>query len=356
MKQFFGKKSRSTLALVIMISFALHVVAILIFGTIKFVSAVLREETVFEAAPVEVALQKEPEYQVNVEQRNKSTPPPRPPVLAVNRAADLDIPALDIDLNIESSAVYGRSGGGFGKSLTAVREMAVNFKLTDFGYTGRTAGTLEGTLIDLKRDRTGKPINVDRIQAIREFTDGTWTLSRLTDKYYAAENKLYASYWIITMGPAAKAPRAFGVEGEIEPSGIIAYYDGTYTPDKDMRIIFVGAADDVLIVRLNSKIVFDGSRRNAYSKFNVTDKDRPYANAIAGMNTKTAFGDWVTLQAGTAYDLKVLLAEVPGGAFGCMLFYQIQGDDNMRVFSTKPLTPEEKKVLEKMHPDIAAGL
>jgi len=38
MKQFFGKKSRSTLALVIMVSLALHVLAVVIFGTIKFVS------------------------------------------------------------------------------------------------------------------------------------------------------------------------------------------------------------------------------------------------------------------------------------------------------------------------------
>jgi hypothetical protein len=356
MKQFFGRKSRSTLALVIMVSFALHVAAILIFGTIKLVSVVLREETVLEAVPVEVTPQKEPEYNVNIEQRNQSTPPPKPPVLAVNRASDLDIPALDIDLNVESSAVYGRSGGGFGGGLSAVREMAVNFKLTDFGYTGRTAGTLEGTLVDLKRDPSGNSISTNRIGAIREFTDGTWTVSRLTEKFYAAKNKLYASYWIITMGSAAKAPQSFGVEGEIDPSGIIAYYEGTYTPDQDMRMRFCGAADDVIIVRLNSKIVFDGSRNNTYSKYDVTDKDRPYANPIAGMNTRTAFGDWNSLQAGKPYDLKVLLAEVPGGSFGCMLFYQIKGDDKMRVFSTKQLTTEEKKLLRKMHPDVEAGL
>lgn len=65
MKQFFGTKSRSYLALVIMISLMLHIVAILIFGTIKFVSY-LREPEVFEAAPVEVPLQQEPEYQVNI--------------------------------------------------------------------------------------------------------------------------------------------------------------------------------------------------------------------------------------------------------------------------------------------------
>lgn len=358
MKQFFGTKSRSTLALVIMVSFALHVAAILIFGTIKFVES-LREEEVFDAAPVEVAPQKEPEYQVNIPERNQSTPPPQPPTIVVNNPSELDIPALDIDVNVDSSSVYGRNAGNIGGGIEGVREMAISdLKLTDFGYSGRAAGTLEGTLVDLKRDEDGDPTNLNskgqRITAIRDFTDGIWTASKLTNKYYSAENKLYASYWIISMGPASKAPRSFGVEGEIEPNGIVAYYEGTYKPTEDMRMRFCGAADDAIIVRLNSRIVFDGSRDNGYSDFDLNDHEQ--GTPIAGMNTKTTYGDWVSLRAGQSYDLKILLAEVPGGSFGCMLFYQLRGDDKMRVFSTKPFTSEEKGKLRQIHPDVANGL
>lgn len=356
MKQFFGKKSRSMLALVIMVSFALHIVAVAIFGTIKFVSALREKEKVFEAAPIEPPPQKEPEYTVNLQQRNQSTPPPRPPVIVVNNPSELDIPALDIDVNVDSSSVYGRGGGGFGGGLAGIREMALN--LTDFGYTGKTEGTLEATLVDLKRDRSGDPTGLnslgDRIRAIREFTDGTWSASRWTNKYYTAENKLYASYWIIGMGSANKAPKSFGVEGEIEPSGIVAYYEGAYRPSKDMRMRFCGAADDAIIVKLDNRIVFDGSRHNDYSKFDLTDHER--GAAIAGMNTPTTYGDWISLDAGRTYDLKILLAEVPGGSFGCMLFYQLRGDDKMRVFSTKPFTAQEKKMLRDIHPDVAKGL
>lgn len=66
MKNFFGTKSRSALALVLIISLGLHFVAVLIFGTIKFVES-LREEPVFEAAPIETPPQKEQEYQVNIQ-------------------------------------------------------------------------------------------------------------------------------------------------------------------------------------------------------------------------------------------------------------------------------------------------
>jgi hypothetical protein len=358
MKQFFGTKSRSTLALVIIVSFILHLGAIVIFGTIKFVSS-LREPEVFEAAPIEEPPQEEPEYQVNIQERNQSVPPPQPPAIVVNNPSELDIPSLDIDVNVDSSSVYGRGGGGFGDGLSGIREMAVgDLKLTDFGYAGKAAGTLEGTLVDLKRDENGDPTNLDgknaRIEAIREFTDGSWTVSRLTDKFYSAENKLYASYWIIGMGPAAKAPESFGVEGEIEPSGIVAYYEGVYKPEKSMRMRFCGSADDAIVVRLNNRIVFDGSRNNGYSDFNLREHEQ--SPPIAGMNTKTTYGDWVSLEAGRVYDLKILLAEVPGGSFGCMLFYQTKEDERLRVFSTKPFTDKEKRQIRNIHPDVAEGL
>jgi len=357
MKQFFGKKSRNALTLVILTSLVLHVVALLIFGTIKFVSAVLREETVFEAAPVEVTPQKEPEYNVNIQQRNQSTPPPKPPVLAVNNPSNLDIPSLDIDLNVETSAVIGRTAGGFsGGGLTAVRKMATNFKLTDFGYTGQTAGTLEGTLIDLKRDPSGKPTSLagkgGRKAAIREFANGVWRLSNLTRKFYSAENKLYGSYWMIQFGSANRAPQAFGVEGEIEPTGIVAYYEGSYTPTENMDMRFCGMADDVLLIRLNSDIILDASWEPGYSSL-VFNQDGPN---LPGIPKKIRNGKWVKLRAGVTYDLKILISEIPGGSFGCFLFYQIKGEDKLRVFSTKPLTNEEKKVLREVNQAVADAL
>lgn len=142
MKQFFGKKSRSALAMVLLVSLGLHVVAIVIFGTIKFVSEALREETVFEAVEIAPPPQKEPEYTVNLQQRNRSTPPPRPPAIVVNNPSELDIPALDIDVNVDSSAVYGRGGGGFGGGLQGIREMAITANLFGMEITSENLGVV----------------------------------------------------------------------------------------------------------------------------------------------------------------------------------------------------------------------
>ncbi len=233
-----------------------------------------------------------------------------------------------------------------------MREMALDFKLTDFGYTGKTEGTLEATLIDLKRDRSGDPINVGRMEAIREFTDSSWNLSSLTRKFYSARNKLYGSYWMIPNGPASKAPKAFGVEGEIEPSGIVAFYEGTYTPPRDMEIRLCGMADDVLVVRLNSRIILDASWNGGYTDQTIDDS----GPNLPGVPKSIRYGEWVKLRAGQVYDLKILLSEVPGGAFCCFLFYQEKGSEDLKVFSTKPLTGQEKRILRDMGPAVADAL
>lgn len=108
---------------------------------------------------MEVPQQIEPEYQVNLEQRTKSTPPPNPPTIVVNNPNELDIPALNIDINVETSSVYGRQGGSFGGGgLASIREMDI--KLTDFGYTEQVEGTLKGSLFDTKVDPNGKATRI----------------------------------------------------------------------------------------------------------------------------------------------------------------------------------------------------
>lgn len=122
---------------VLVASLAIHIAAIAIFGTIKIVSEILREEQTFEAPPIAPPPQVEPEYTVNIQRRNQSTPPPRPPAIVVNNPSELDIPALDIDVNVDSSSVYGRGGGGFGGGLAGIREMALDAKFFGNEVTGK---------------------------------------------------------------------------------------------------------------------------------------------------------------------------------------------------------------------------
>lgn len=127
--------------MVLIVSLGLHVVAIVIFGTIKFVST-LREDKTFEAAEIDLAPQQEPEYTVNIQERNESTPPPRPPTIVVNNPSELDIPALDIDVDVNTSAVYGRGGGGFGGGIKGIREMAISADIFGLQITSESLGVV----------------------------------------------------------------------------------------------------------------------------------------------------------------------------------------------------------------------
>lgn len=328
MKQFFGKKSRSALALVIMVSFLLHVVAVLIFGTIKFVSSVLREETVFEAAPVVPPPQKEPEYTVNLQQRNQSTPPPRPPAIVVNNPSELDIPALDIDVNIDSTSVYGRGGGGFGGGLQGVREMTIDAGL--FGATTAMANSLEGRLFDLKQTADGGPVpgmnNGEYFKVIDRFLEN-WN-ERVLEKYYQAEVQLYTRQLFIPLVQASKAPEAFGAEKEIRPIHWVALYRGDWEAPFTGTMRFAGQGDNVLVVRLDGRVVLDGTLGGALPRNRNTNWD-PIGRTPDPNGRPMVAGKWFSVRQGQRYRMEVILAE-HGGLFACYLLAEVKGGNYLK--------------------------
>ncbi len=114
----------STLMAVVVVSVGLHVLALVIFGTYKIVESVMREEQTFEAPEILEAPEEVPVYEVNLEQRNQSSAPPRPNPIVVD-SPDVTIPALDIDVNIANSSSYGRGTGGMGTGVSEMREMVI---------------------------------------------------------------------------------------------------------------------------------------------------------------------------------------------------------------------------------------
>ncbi len=119
------------LVIVVGVSVGLHVVALLAFGTFKIVESITREEQTFEAPEIVEVPQEQPEYVVNLEQRNQSSAPPRPNPIVVD-SPDITIPALDINVNIANSSSYGRGTGGFGSGVADMREMALNIESLEF--------------------------------------------------------------------------------------------------------------------------------------------------------------------------------------------------------------------------------
>lgn len=364
MSRFFGSKSRNALMTILGLSLVLHVVALILFGAITFINEVVREETVFQAPPVELPPQEQPEYTVNIQNRNESTQPPRPNPIVIQKPQDIDIPTLSIDIDVDGSSAFGRGRkGGFGSGQASqMRDMAI--RLTDFGYDSYVDGTLEGTLFDFKYDDRLKPlVDVGSLDMnghnqsmfdytsalVHDFSGSSWNVKSLINKYLSSAKKLYASYIVLPNRSAAEAPRAFAASDTIKPLAMGVLYEGSFKAPDTGTFRLVGMADDFLLVRVNDRLVLDASYGGQYSN-NWEDQDS-WPESYFDIDTPARLGRWMNWEKGEVLDIKIFMGESPGGQFGAYLLIQKKDEDRLRIFSTKPLTEKERQYLKSLHPD-----
>jgi len=187
------------LTLVIAISVGLHVIALVAFGAFKIVESITREEQVFQAPPIEAVPQEEPEYTLNIEQRNQSSSPPRPNPITVD-TPDLDLPALNIDVNVESTSTYGRGTGGFGSGTGAgsIREMAIG-NLNMFGkeFAGGSDRVMfvidmSGSMVMNQRGVEGYKIVVKEIVDTIKKMEGNGSFNIIA---FAGDSDIFRGSW-----------------------------------------------------------------------------------------------------------------------------------------------------------------
>ncbi|MFP4261015.1 MAG: hypothetical protein ACLFS1_08040 [Opitutales bacterium] len=106
----------------------------------------------------------------------------------------------------------------------------------------------------------------------REFTR-TFDVDKLRREYFAAETKLFASYLIVPYQKASIAPESFGADGVIEPTLIGAIYKRSFKPRESGTFRFLGRGDDILVVRVNGRVVLDASWHPlTYTDWQQTDR------------------------------------------------------------------------------------
>jgi hypothetical protein len=366
-------KKRGAVFIVIVVSVGVHLLGLGIFGVIKIVETI-SPPPVFEAAEVvePVAPPPPPPPQPTIKRTQRSLPRPQP--LAVQNPQNMAVPAIQMQ---ESDISFGRGvGGGLGEFGGGMMDRV---NLSQFGFDQALEGTLTGTLFDFKRDSSGQTVrNLPAMRrktnmalipffqpTVREFSR-RFDLDQLENDFFKADKNLYGSYFIIPFGSAAVAPKTFGVEGVIQPTMIGVHYAGRYKPQKTGTFRLVGRADDVLIVRINGEIVLDGSvvvaGNDPYSQWNqrVADRKADAESARTFFGFKKQFyamtGDWFDLRAGADTAVEIFIAEVPGGDFGAYILIEEKGVDGLKIFSTRPLSEEDKEFLIKQHPDASQFL
>ena len=93
-----------------------------------------------------------------------------------------------------------------------------------------------------------------------------------------------------------------------------------------------GMGDDILIVRVDGKIVLDAHYPRNGKNFDTQSIAFPWQTSSAKSRSHwlgcqlSVVGDWITLEAGVPLEMEVLIGEVAGGLFQALLVVEVDGE------------------------------
>ncbi|MDX6767476.1 MAG: hypothetical protein SFU85_11880 [Candidatus Methylacidiphilales bacterium] len=224
----------------------------------------------------------------------------------------------------------GSGGGGKGAGPGGLRSLG-----TLFGSRGGGNETLVGQFYDLKQDPKGKdtPMSPNApgdngqkdqlfVQAVAKFLD-RWDENDLKD-YYRARNALHTTQIFIPTMQAAEAPKAFDVDRDVRPTRWLVHYKGQFVAPKSGNFRFVGCGDDILAVRLDRKLVLNGSIMEIPGQMGA-DREQVGRVRVGTHDWSLMGGEWFRLSAGRSYPIEILMGEVPGIDLAMFLLIQEKG-------------------------------
>ncbi|MGC4015977.1 MAG: hypothetical protein QM755_15840 [Luteolibacter sp.] len=268
----------------------------------------------------------------------------------------------------------GGRGDGHGKGFGSGSGLGLGGSaagLNPFGMISPNANAMVGVFYDTKQDAKHHDTGMTPeklVDLIGDFSRG-WNELLLEGRYYQAPQKLYQTKLYIPVMPADGAPKAFNCEKEVQPSRWVVIYRGNVTPPKSGKYRFVGAGDDVLMVRFNRRTVLDwgyisgttGLHRTKISPVlagTSTDKDAERrVRSEFPTKTNTTFYTYASTSiwnrelnglacgaefdaiAGNSYPIEILISEVPGGKFGAALLIEEIGATYRKDSTGSPILP-----------------
>ena len=360
MKRFFAHYAKSS---AMFISLVIHGILIVIAITFVAVSVQISKDPEF-VPPPSVERPKMPKVKLTPPKTKQKKPLPklRKTLVVDRKMAPIQMPEI-IGVADGLGNMMGSEGLeslGFGSLL----------KEGLFGSDEATSGNeLKGIFFDLKQTQDGKPTQLgqtatDPDKKIREtaerqyanivktFSSG-WKIATFRD-YFKAPKEKYASFFSIPNISASAAPSAFEVGDFVKPSYWVAHYSGQFAAEETGRYRFCGTADNVLLVRVNNKLILDASlyaNKGWYSSWKSPDENDGKFPLIS---RRMAIGDWFQLTAGKPTKIEVLIGENPGGGFEAQLlienrdgsykqapfsYKQGKGDNQTIITGTRPVLP-----------------
>ena len=133
-------------------------------------------------------------------------------------------------------------------------------------------------------------------------------------------------------------PQQTGLEPYSESGGWLSWYHGNVVPPRSGRYRFWGYADNHLMVAINGKPVFEGSRReSSFKKLGISRTDNPALPCLiapAGF----ACSDWIEVT-DQPLQLDILFGEVGGRITSGLLLIEREGENYEETFWGQPKWP-----------------
>ncbi|MES2996093.1 MAG: hypothetical protein V4733_04710 [Verrucomicrobiota bacterium] len=297
-------------------------------------------------------------------------------------ASSITLPEMDASSqmsslgSISSGAMSGGLGGagsgggrgdGFGKGFGSGTGPGAGIgagTVNPFGLTDSNASALEGSLYDLKQNRSKKPTGVGPAQALEFYTKFTTGGMRETvvNEYFRAPKKLYQTKIYMPEMNASEAPAAFQVQNEVEPRCWLVIYRGSVIAPKTGKFRLVGRGDDVMVVRFNGRLVLDHGYNSATlgdviggllpvltGKVENNELERRISRSFPMKIPVTyyeypavppvAAGVEFDVVAGRAYPIEIMVSEVHGGYFSAVLLVEEVGATYNKASTGSPILP-----------------
>ena len=354
----FGKRQKLTKGMpsAVLLSIVIHAALFLLAGMLVVFTVVKKQEKKFEPPKaVERPKMKLKKPKVKI----KKTSKPKPTTRIVTKVSRASMPDIQLP---EMSGM----GEGLGSDLGGFDMMPDLGEVTVFGSGQSIGNDLVGTFYELKRDRQGQPRAMDMrtfMSKVAKFVRSGWDPAKL-GRYYRSPNKLYATCFMVPPVFSSVAPKAFGEDtlGYF----FLAHYKGKLvcpaSHTNGITFRFWGQADDILLVRVDGKMVLNATWPSISSQINS-----PWQSSSADSrkyylgNNRSVVGDWITLKPGDSLDMEVLLGERGGGWFCCMLVVEVEGVEYRQNKQNGPILPMFKTaepshdLIDAIYKDLVPG-
>ncbi len=237
-----------------------------------------------------------------------------------------EMPAMPQTSDAAPLKMAGVGGAGIGAptALTGTEgSTGGGGPISFFGLRETGGGSFAGALYDLKQTQTHRSTDMSEQkfnEIVSDFIKGGWNESAF-QKFYRAPQTLYNAQIFTPYMPADEGPKAFHVSGEVKPRLWIALYKGRVSPPETGTYHFVGAGDDLMVVRFNGQVVLDGS----WNPHGVSSVAAKYDYGFSKIPNKFVKGPAVSVTVGNYYEMEILIGEIPGGEFFADLLIEKDG-------------------------------